>query len=330
MRLIGGLVSLALLLAVCAGGGALWLVRNMERPGPLAEDALLEVSEGSGMGDIAALLERAGVVGDARLFEVGARLVLWRDGGTLKAGEYMVPAGMSARAVLDMLVAGRVHVRKLTVPEGLTARQVVALIQQSPALAGEVGPVPADGTLLPENYHYRRGDSRAEMLARMRRALDEALAELWPKRAEGLPFDSPERALVLASIVEKETANADERRHIAGVFVNRLRRGMRLQSDPTVIYGLTGGAGALGRPLTGADLDTDNAFNTYQIDGLPPRPIANPGRDSIAAVLNPAETEDLYFVADGSGGHAFARTLAEHNRNVAKWRRLAHDAHASE
>ena len=327
MRLIGGLVSLVLLLALCAGVGGLWLVRAMDRPGPLAEESLVEVAGGGGVGEIAALLEQAGVIEDAVLFEVGARLLA--GGDTLKAGEYLIPAGVSARAVLDMLIGGHTFARKLTVPEGLTARQVVALIEQAPGLAGEVEAVPPDGSLLPETYHYSRGDMRAEVLARMRQALDETLAELWPRRADGLPYDSPEQALVLASIVEKETALEAERRHVAGVFINRLRRGMRLQSDPTVIYGLTGGAAPLGRPLTSADLDADNAFNTYVIGGLPPQPIANPGRASIEAVLDPADTEDLYFVADGAGGHVFARTLEEHNRNVAKWRRLVERASES-
>ena len=195
------------------------------------------------------------------------------------------------------------------------------MLAATPALAGEMAPVPAEGSLLPETYHYGRGDRRAALIARMAAAMDETLAELWQGRAEGLPFDSPPAAMVLASIVEKETGLAAERRHVAGVFVNRLRRGMRLQSDPTVIYGLTGGAGPLGRPLTRADLETDHPYNTYRIDGLPPHPIANPGREAIAAVLDPLPTGDLYFVADGSGGHVFAPTLDEHNRNVANWRR---------
>ncbi|HSR71798.1 MAG TPA: endolytic transglycosylase MltG, partial [Kiloniellales bacterium] len=202
-----------------------------------------------------------------------------------------------------------------------TSQEAVTLIEQAEYLDGEIETVPPEGSLLPETYHYSRGDRREAVLERMRAALTDALAELWPRRVEGLPLSSPREAVILASIVEKETGLAEERPMIASVFYNRLRGGMRLQSDPTVVYGLAGGSGALGRPLTRADLQTPTPFNTYLIDGLPPEPISNPGRAAIEAVLQPAETEYLYFVADGNGGHRFAETLAEHNRNVAEWRR---------
>jgi UPF0755 protein len=321
MRILGGLISLVVLLALAGGGAALWLRDRVERPGPLADEVVVEIADGSSVGAIAGVLERAGAIADARLFEIAVRVIA--RGETLKAGEYALPAGASVADLVARLVAGRTLVHRLTVPEGLTSAEIVALLREAEALSGEIAEVPAEGSLLPETYHYSRGDRREAMLGRMAKAREETIAELWAGRAENLPFDTPEQALILASIVEKETALADERAHVAGVFVNRLARRMRLQSDPTVIYALTAGEGALGRVLTHADLDLDHPFNTYRIDGLPPAPIANPGRDSIAAVLNPLETEDLYFVADGSGGHVFARTLNEHNRNVAARRREA-------
>ena len=324
MRILGGLFSLVVLLALGGGGTALWLLDRVERPGPLADEVVVEIADGSSVGVIAGVLERAGAVDDGRLFEIAVRVTA--RGETLKAGEYALPAGASVADLIALLVGGRTFAHRITLPEGLTSAEIVALIGEAEALSGEIAEVPAEGSLLPETYLYSRGDSREALLARMAAALEETKEELWAGRAENLPFDTPEQALILASIVEKETAVAEERAHIAGVFVNRLGGGMRLQSDPTVIYGLTDGEGPLGRALTRADLDLDHPFNTYRIDGLPPAPIANPGRDSIAAVLSPLETEDLYFVADGSGGHVFAHTLGEHNRNVAKWRRRARAA----
>lgn len=221
-----------------------------------------------------------------------------------------------------MLAAGRTVVRRLTVPEGFTTFQVVALVEGAEGLEGEVGDIPGEGELLPETFFYSWGDTRRQMIARARRAMSEALAELWPKRAPDLPLRSPAEAVVLASIVEKETAIGEERPQVAAVFINRLRRGMRLQADPTVIYGLTGGRSVLDRPLSRADLETAHPWNTYVIAGLPPTPIANPGRASLQAVLRPASSDDLYFVADGTGRHLFAATLAEHNRNVARLREI--------
>lgn len=245
----------------------------------------------------------------------------WLDKPVLKAGEYRFPAHVTLRAAMDLVAEGRTVVRRLTVPEGLTSARILKLVQEAEGLSGTVTTVPAEGSLLPETWNYSWGDDRAALLARMMRARDEVLADLWPKRAANLPLKSPAEALVLASIVEKETGLAAERPQVAAVFINRLRRNMRLQSDPTVVYGASPGNPPERSP-TRAELDQANAWNTYRIDGLPPSPIANPGRASIAAVLNPATHDFLYFVADGSGAHAFARTLDEHNRNVARWRRL--------
>ena len=320
MRFLGDLVSLILLLAVVAVGCAIWLVEHTERPGPHEAEALIAITPGSSIAAIGETLEAAGVIDDPDLFAIAARL-LGRD-GSLKAGEYAIPAHESMRAVIARLSDGRVLTRRITIPEGLTAVEISAIVAATPALTGEVGEIPPEGSLLPETYHYNRGDSRDAVLARMTDAMAATLSELWAARAENLPFATPEEAVILASVVEKETGVSGERRHVAGVFVNRLRLGMRLQSDPTVIYGLTNGTGPLGRALTRADLAAPHPYNTYLIDGLPPHPIANPGAAAIAAALDPLQTDELYFVADGTGGHVFARTLQEHNRNAAAWRRL--------
>ncbi len=229
---------------------------------------------------------------------------------------------LNTKAVVGILQTGKTVVRRITVAEGLTVAEVMDRLYQTEGLEGDITTRVSEGTLLPETYHFSYGDSRDAMVLRMRTAMDKAFEELWNRRARNLPYETAADALVMASIIEKETARADERARVAGVFVNRLRRGMRLQSDPTVVYGVTDGTGALGRPIRRSDLNNPHPFNTYVHKGLPPKPIANPGRASIEAALNPAATDDLYFVADGEGGHAFARTLTEHNRNVARWRRL--------
>ncbi len=317
---LAGLVALTASALLVAGGLlALYGIDRFERAGPLVSDTVVYIPPGSGLEGITQELAGAGVIDDPLVFRLGVRAL--RKTRALRAGEYLFPAGVSMRDTLELMVSGKTVARRLTLPEGLTSFEVVALVQKAEGLEGEVQAVPPEGTLLPETYHYARGETRAEVVARMGRALDQVLDELWPERAPGLPISSPEQAVVLASIVEKETAVADERPLVASVFVNRLKKGMRLQSDPTVVYGLTGGKGPLGRALTRKDLQTPSPYNTYLADGLPPGPIANPGRASIEAVLNPAKTEYLYFVADGNGGHRFAKTLAEHNRNVAQWRK---------
>ncbi len=314
-----GVIAIALL--VLAGGFAGYqLVQRVERPGPLAAETTIVIPRGAGLDAIAGQLAEAGIIERAWLFGLVVRLE--GRGRGLRAGEYLMPAAISMRETIALLEAGRTVVRRVTFPEGLTSQQLVALLNDTEGLEGSVEAVPPEGSLLPETYHFSLRDSRQALVTRMAEARDAVIAELWPERSEGLPIASPEEAVILASIVEKETGVPEERPLVAGVFLNRLRKGMRLQSDPTVIYGLTNGSGALGRELTRKDLAKANPYNTYTVDGLPPGPIANPGRASLEAVLQPAATEYLYFVADGSGGHVFAKTLDQHNRNVANWRKI--------
>lgn len=313
--------TLIVLILVAIGLGAVAgrLGERLRAPGPLAEDTIVVLPPGLSLRQVAGLLFDAGAIDEPGLFVAWLRLS--GDARRLKAGEYLIPAAASARRIRNLLRRGDTVVHRFTVAEGLTSKQVVALLRAEPALSGDIAAIPPEGTLLPETYHYSRGDSRSALLERMRAAMERTLLELWDGRAGDLSLATPADALTLASIVEKETAIAAERPRVAAVFVNRLRRGMKLQSDPTVAYGLHGGDPPE-RPLTTADLARGTPFNTYVIDGLPPGPIANPGRQSLAAVLNPANTTELYFVADGSGGHAFANSLDEHQRNVRKWRRL--------
>jgi UPF0755 protein len=311
--MVGGLLLVAGFMA-----GELWF----KQPGPPATsgaETIVTLERGLGVNAIAARLKAAGVIEDARLFAVWTRIK--GRGADLKAGEYAIQSESSMAEVLNLLVAGKSILHKLTIPEGLTSTQVVRLVAADPVLVEDAGPLPAEGALLPETYLFTRGTIRAEIIARMRKAHDDVLEELWPKRAADLPLASPEEAVILASIVEKETALPEERPRVAAVYVNRLRKRMLLQSDPTVIYGITKGE-PLGRGLRQSELERATPYNTYQIAGLPPTPIDNPGRASIEAVLNPLQTKEIYFVATGNGGHVFSSTLAEHEANVRKWRKV--------
>lgn len=312
------------LLVLLTGGGAIWLfswAQDVHRQaGPLQDETVVVIEPGSGLQRIARELELAGVITHPEVFI--AMLRYSGDHTRLKAGEYLFEAGVAQKDVADKLIRHDVLVHFLTVPEGLTVAEILEIVAGAEGMTGAMPPAPAEGSLLPETYQYRRGDSRADILARMQAAMDATLQELWENRADNLPISTPQEAVILASIVEKETGVASERARVAAVFVNRLRRGMRLQSDPTVVYALTGGQAPLGRALTRQDWKVDHPYNTYRANGLPPGPISNPGRDSLRATLNPADTKELYFVADGTGGHAFAETLAQHNRNVAKWRKI--------
>lgn len=313
-----GLLGIA---TVAALGIAYYLYAGFTGAGPSTEDTTLVIPKGSGVAEIAGLLKTENVIEDARIFQLGVRLL--SEGKPLRAGEYVFPKGVSAKGAMGIMIAGKSITHRLTIPEGLTVREVLELVSSEPLLDGLLPPErPAEGTLLPETYQFLRGESRASVITRMREAMDQALAEEWEKRDRNILVKTPEEAVALASVVEKETSKADERARIAGVFYNRLRKGMPLQSDPTVIFAITLGARKLDRPLTYDDLKVDSPYNTYLVKGVPPGPIANPGRDALRAVLQPMSHKELYFVADGTGGHAFATTLDEHNRNVANWRKI--------
>ncbi len=324
LKFLGWLFAIAILLvsAVAFYGAHIFM-----SPGPLQATKLVVVPRGSGLMEISAKLQDEAVIADRYVFLAAAAATNRKT--SIKAGEYEFEAGVPMAAVLSKLARGDVYDRAVTVREGLTSYQVVQLVNKADRLTGEVADIPAEGSLLPETYHYSGDDTRAGMIARMEKAMADTLAELWPGRAKDLPITTPEEAIILASIVEKETGVAEERKRVAGVFINRLRKGMKLQTDPTVIYAITRGRhedegkGPLGRRLLRKDLETTNSpYNTYMYEGLPPGPIANPGRASIEAVLHPEEHDFLFFVADGKGGHIFARTAKEHERNVVEWRRI--------
>jgi UPF0755 protein len=314
--LVGAIATLVVLSCLSAALGV-WL---FSAPGPRARQGAsttVILRHGAGLGEIGADLQAAGVVRSAPLFMAAAQLT-----GTarrIRAGEYAFPSRASLRAVLHRLRLGLIVHHRITIPEGLSSRQAVEVLERSDVLVGAVDQ-PPEGSLLPNTYEVVRGQTRASVLKRMTQDRDRLLAVLWAARRAGLPFTDPNQAVTLASIVEKETALAAERPHVASVYINRLRAGIKLEADPTVIYGITHGAGSLGHGLRASELAQATPYNTYLNVGLPPTPIDNPGRASLAAVLDPAETHDLYFVADGSGGHAFSDTLAEHQKNVARWR----------
>jgi UPF0755 protein len=316
MRLLAGLFTAAVIAVAVAG----WAYFEFRQPGPLQQATILTIPKGTGLTGIAMILKEEGVVKYPWLFVAGVRLS--DRGRGLRAGEYEVPARVSPRGMMELLLEGKAIQHSITIVEGHTVKQALAIIAAADILSGEITSPPEEGQLLPETYYVARGDDRQALVDRMAADLEKTLDELWPSRSPDAAVKDKQQALILASIVERETAVAEERPRVAAVFSNRLKRGMRLQADPTVVYGLSDGAGVLDRPLLKKDLETPGPYNTYLNGGLPPGPIALPSRAAIAAVLNPAKTKDLYFVADGSGGHAFAETLEQHNRNVARWRRL--------
>jgi UPF0755 protein len=322
-RLLLIFLLIAVLVLGAAAAAGWWGYRQFTAPGPLTADRTVVVPRGSSIATIAGLLADEGVIENRLVFRMGVRLFGRQK--PLRAGEYLFAAGVSPQGAMQQMIEGRQVQHRLTIAEGLTNRETLELVAGAPGLSGDapdLASMGGEGALLPETYFFLLGDSRGDLVGRMKTAMEQALAELWPGRAEGLPFKDPKEALVLASIVEKETGLPEERPHVAAVFLNRLAKGMALQSDPTVIFAITQGRSKLDRPLTAKDLAIDSPFNTYLVPGLPPAPICNPGRAAIEAVLHPAQSDDLYFVADGTGGHVFAKTLAEHNRNVAAWRKI--------
>ncbi len=313
------LLILLLLIAVVIGGAWFWEKQNFAAPGPAQDETVVLIAPGEGSATIARQLAAAHAIESADLFRLGLRL---RDlQGRLKAGEYAIPAHASMQQVADVLISGKSIQHKLTAAEGLTSQMIYDIVRDDPVLVGDAGPVPAEGTLLPETYLFTRGVTRAEILGRMRKAQDDFFAARWPGRQKDLPYRTRNQVMTLASIVEKETGKASERPHIAAVFVNRLRQGIKLQSDPTIIYTLTKGY-PLGRGIRASELARVTPYNTYAVAGLPPTPICNPGKAAIAAVLNPGSTTDLFFVANGTGGHSFSSSIREHEKNVSNWRKV--------
>jgi UPF0755 protein len=308
-------------------GGYVYLQQHFTKPGPLSEEKLVLIEPGTGFRAIAAQLEAEGVIADDQLFVIGAMIL--GDPQKAQAGEYQFPAAISGADVVRKLTEGEVVVRAITIPEGWTVAQVRELLIAEPALTGDVPANIPEGSLLPETLHFMRGEPRAALVKRMQDAMQKTLDELWESRAENLPVMTKEEALTLASIVERETGVPSERPMVAAVYTNRLRIGMRLQADPTVQYGMELELGRpLGRPLYRGDLERDHAYNTYTRAGLPPGPIANPGRASLEATLNPPDTKDYYFVATGDGGHRFAPSLDAHNANVAQFRQRVKEKQA--
>lgn len=326
-RVFKSLFLLGLLAAVVAGAGAFYAYQQYTLPGPLAGNKVVVIERGLGTPEIAAQLQDAGVISDARVFSAMAYATGAR--GKLKAGEYEFAKDEPMRDVMAKIAAGRSIGYKISIPEGWTSEMAVARLMENEVLTGEITAIPAEGAILPDTYVFKRGMTRQKLLEDMQAAQGELLEKIWTSRRPDLGLQSKEELVVMASIVEKETALADERPMVASVFMNRLKKGMRLQSDPTIIYGIVGGKGKLDRALTRTDIRTPTPYNTYTISGLPPGPIANPGRAALEAVANHPNTDYLFFVADGSGGHAFASTLEEHNRNVANWRRLVSEEEAS-
>src|ERR1700726_4284674 len=314
-------ITIVLVLMIGAGGIYFYGRQKIEAPGPLQEDKVVNIPARAGMTDIADVLQREGVIDNNRWAFIGSVFAL-KARSELKPGEYAFQKNASLRDVIGTMVEGKVVQHPVTIPEGLTSEQIVARLSENDIFAGAVREMPREGTLLPETYKFPRGTTRDQVIARMQQAQKRVLAEIWERRNADIPIKTPDQLVTLASIVEKETGKADERSRVAAVFANRLRQKIKLQSDPTIIYGLVGGKGTLGRPIKRSEIMQPSPYNTYVIEGLPPGPIANPGRASLEATANPARTRDLYFVADGTGGHAFSDTYDQHQKNVGKLRAM--------
>ncbi len=317
---MSGAFSLALVVALVALAATSFAIRNLGQPGPLASDKVIFIAPGTEVVQIIDKLEKEKVIDNATMLK--ASLWAQRNWSKVKAGEYLFKAHITPKEVINILVSGKQLLHSVTIPEGLTSEQIVERLRANEVLAGDIKDTPPEGTLLPDTYKVARGSSRALLVRKMRREQDRVLEQIWAKRSKLIPLKSKYELLTLAAIIEKETGRADERTRVAAVFYNRLRKGMRLQSDPTIVYGLVGGKGTLGRPIQRDEIRKPTPYNTYVIPALPPGPIANPGRAALEAAANPSQTNDLFFVANGTGGHAFAELLADHNRNVARWRQI--------
>jgi len=320
---VGNAIFTVLIVISIAVGAALFFGKQrFDAAGPLADDKVVNIPRGLGTRDIADVLQREGVIDQPYIFMGG--VIALKARGDLKYGEYQFSKHASIADVVDTIIEGKVVQHAFTVPEGLTSEQIVARLLENTALTGQIKEIPREGTLLPETYRFTRGMTREQIIQRMQQAHRRVLQDVLEHRMPDLPVKTPEQLVTLASIVEKETGRPDERTRVAAVFVNRLKTKMRLQSDPTIIYGLTGGKGSLGRPIQKNEIEQPTPYNTYVIDGLPPGPIANPGRASLEAAANPARTKEIYFVADGSGGHLFSDNYTEHQKNVARLRGIEH------
>jgi UPF0755 protein len=319
---MAGNAVFTLLILLAIAGGTLFVVakQRYEAPGPLESEKIVNIPPRLGIRDIADLLVREGVIDHPWTFVVSALLAKTHD--DLRFGEYQFSKQASLHDVINTIIDGKVVQHQITIPEGLTSEQIVQRLLETDILSGNVREIPREGSMLPESYRYPRGASRDQVIQRMQQAQARVVQEVWERRMPDLPLRSPQQLVVLASIVEKETGRPDERTRVAAVFINRLKQRMKLQSDPTIIYGLVGGKGTLGRPILKSEIDQHTPYNTYVIEGLPPGPISNPGRAALEAVANPARTKELYFVADGTGGHAFSETLEQHKRNVDRLRAL--------
>ena len=320
LSVASGLLTLFVAIAIALVFGFSMVEREVTASGPLAADKVVVIPRNTGTGEIADILQREGIITQPMLFEAYA--LFNRRRGPLRAGEFQFKAGASIETAIDTLVEGKTILHSVTIPEGLTSEQIVARLFENDILDGEVAETPREGTLLPDTYKFERGMTRQQIINAMQAAHRQLLGQIWQRRSPELPVKTPQELVILASVVEKETGRADERSRVASVFINRLMKRMKLQSDPTIVYGLVGGKGTLGRGIMRSEIETATPYNTYVIEGLPPGPIANPGRAALEAVANPSRTKDLYFVADGSGGHAFAETYDQHQRNVARWRQL--------
>ena len=320
LSVASGFLSFVLVALVAGVFGVIAAMHKLKEPGPLASDKVVYIPPRSDLLEIISQLEREGVIANSTLMQLG--IVLEGKLGKLKPGEYAFKKNISLRDVIDQIASGRQIMHTVTIPEGLTSEQIVQKLKEAELLVGDIVDLPKEGALLPETYKFPRGYPRARLLGKMQEDQRKTLDAIWAKRSPDLPLRTPYELVTLASIVEKETGKNEERPRVAAVFVNRLRKGMRLQSDPTIIYGLVGGKATLGRPIMRAEIEKWTPYNTYAIDGLPPGPIANPGRAALEAAAHPAPTRDLYFVADGTGGHVFSESLDQHSRNVQNWRRL--------